>query len=80
MVSQQVTEQAIEHRSTLSEVRQAIQRLTPDQQNVLALRFSQEFSLAETAKIVDKSINAVKVLQFRALAALRRILAEDSKE
>ena len=80
LFSQQDTEQAIEHRSTLSEVRQAIQRLTPDQQNVLALRFSQEFSLAETAKIVDKSINAVKVLQFRALAALRRILAEDSKE
>jgi RNA polymerase sigma-70 factor (ECF subfamily) len=80
LVSLQDTESAIEHRATLSDVRRAILHLTPDQQNVLALRFSQEFSLEETAKIVDKSINAVKVLQFRALAALRRILAEDSKE
>lgn len=80
LVSQQDTESVIEHRATLSDVRLAILRLTPDQQNVLALRFSQEFSLEETAKIVEKSINAVKVLQFRALAALRRILAEDSKE
>ncbi len=80
LVSQQNTESTIEHRATLSEVSQAIQRLTPDQQNVLALRFSQELSLDETAKIVDKSVNAVKVLQFRALAALRRLLAEDKKE
>jgi RNA polymerase sigma-70 factor (ECF subfamily) len=80
LMSQQNTETTIERRVTLSEVRQAIQRLTPDQQNVLSLRFSQELSLDETAKIVDKSVNAVKVLQFRALAALRRILAEDSKE
>lgn len=80
LLSQQNTESTIEHRATLGEVSQALQRLTPDQQNVLALRFSQEFSLDETAKIVGKSVNAVKVLQFRALAALRRILAEDSKE
>lgn len=80
LVSQQNTESAIELRATLDELRSAIRRLTLDQQNVLALRFSQELSLEETAKIVDKSVNAVKVLQFRALAALRRILAEDSKE
>ncbi len=80
LVSQQNTESTIELRATLGELRSAIRRLTLDQQNVLALRFSQELSLEETAKFVDKSVNAVKVLQFRALAALRRILAEDSKE
>jgi RNA polymerase sigma-70 factor (ECF subfamily) len=80
LVSHQNTESTIEHRATLNELRRAIRRLTHDQQNVLALRFSQELSLEETAKIVDKSINAVKVLQFRALAALRRIMAEESKE
>ena len=80
LVSRQNTEAAIEHRGTLSALRRAIQRLTPDQQNVLALRFTQELSLEETAKVIDKSINAVKVLQFRAVAALRRFLAEDTEE
>lgn len=80
LVSSQNTESTIEHRVVLNDVRRAMQRLTPDQQNVLALRYSQELSLDETAKIIDKSVNAVKVLQFRALAALRRILAEESKE
>lgn len=54
------------------EVREAMQKLTPDQQHVIALRFSQELSLEETAQVMGKSINAVKVLQFRAIAALRR--------
>ena len=54
------------------EVREAMHQLTPDQQNVIALRFSQELSLEETAQVMGKTVNAVKVLQFRAIAALRR--------
>jgi RNA polymerase sigma-70 factor (ECF subfamily) len=56
------------------EVREAMQQLTPDQQNVIALRFTQELSLEETAQIMGKTVNAVKVLQFRAIAALRRLM------
>ncbi|MFZ6019478.1 MAG: sigma factor-like helix-turn-helix DNA-binding protein [Chloroflexota bacterium] len=41
---------------------------------MLALRFSQELSVQETARVMKKSVEAVKVLQFRALAALRRQL------
>ncbi len=55
-------------------VRRAFRELTPDQQNVLALRFGSGYSLKETARIVGKKANAVKQLQFRALAALRRRL------
>jgi RNA polymerase sigma-70 factor (ECF subfamily) len=58
------------------QVREALQRLTQEQQHVLALRFAEERSLDETAEIVGKSINAVKALQFRALASLRRLLEE----
>jgi len=54
------------------EVREALRQLTPDQQNVITLRFTQELSLEETAQVMGKSVNAVKVLQFRAIAALRR--------
>lgn len=56
------------------EVREALRKLTPDQQHVITLRFSQEMSLEETAGVMGKTVNAVKVLQFRAIAALRRHL------
>lgn len=74
--AQHSTEGAVDRAMTLHEIRWAMRKLTPDQQNVIALRFSQELSLEETAAIVGKSVNAVKVLQFRALAAMRRVLEE----
>ena len=70
------TEGTVDQALTMEEIRWAMVRLTSDQQHVLALRFSQDLSLEETATIVGKSINAVKVLQFRALAAMRRLLDE----
>ena len=57
-------------------VQQAYAQLTDEQQNVLALRFSQGYSLEETADVMKKNINAVKALQFRALAALQRQIGE----
>lgn len=57
-------------------VRTAMAHLTRDQQQVLALRFSQEYSLEETARVMGKTVGAVKVLQFRALESLRRLLEE----
>ena len=53
-------------------VQEAYAQLTHEQQDVLALRFGQGFSLEETARQMKKNINAVKALQFRALAALQR--------
>ena len=49
-----------------------LKELTTDQQHVLALRFGSGCSLAETAEIMGKKPNAIKQLQFRALAALRK--------
>ncbi len=60
--------------------RQALAQLTPDQQAVLTLRFGQGYSLEETAAVMRKKVNAVKALQFRALAALRRIIGEVANE
>ena len=53
----------------------ALQRLSPEQQNVLALRFGQGASLEETAGALGKTVNAVKQLQWRAVESLRRALA-----
>jgi RNA polymerase sigma-70 factor (ECF subfamily) len=57
-----------------ADVRRAIRRLTPEQQHVLSLRFGSELSLEETAQLMERSVNAIKALQFRALAGLRREL------
>lgn len=57
-------------------VQQAYAQLTSEQQEVLALRFGQGYSLEETANVLKKNVNAVKALQFRALAALQRQIGE----
>jgi RNA polymerase sigma-70 factor, ECF subfamily len=57
-------------------VNDAYAQLTPEQQHVLALRFGQGYSLEETATLMSKNVNAVKALQFRALAALQREVGE----
>jgi RNA polymerase sigma-70 factor (ECF subfamily) len=57
-------------------VTDAYSQLTAEQQHVLALRFGQGYSLEETATFMNKNINAVKALQFRALAALQREVGE----
>ncbi len=57
-------------------VRSAMKTLTPDQQHVLALRFGEGYSLEETAAVMKKNVNAVKALQFRALASLQRGIGE----
>ena len=51
--------------------------LTPDQRNVLALRVIAGLSVKEVAASLDKQPGAVKALQRRALAALRRKLANE---
>jgi RNA polymerase sigma-70 factor (ECF subfamily) len=61
-------------------VRQAYAQLTQEQQDVLALRFSQGYSLEETAVHMKKNVNAIKALQFRALAALQRQIGEVTYE
>jgi len=48
--------------------------LTPEQQHVLSLRFGQDLSHREVAELMGKSEGAVKLLQFRALHALRDLL------
>jgi RNA polymerase sigma-70 factor (ECF subfamily) len=61
-------------------VQSAYVKLTAEQQHVLALRFGQGYSLEETADLMAKNVNAVKALQFRALAALQREIGEVSDE
>ena len=61
-------------------VQLAYAQLTPEQQHVLALRFGRGYSIEETALHLKKNVNAVKALQFRALASLQRQIGEVTHE
>jgi RNA polymerase sigma-70 factor (ECF subfamily) len=56
----------------------AICKLTPEQRSVIVLRLIQDHSVAETARAMGRSEDAVKKLQSRALAALERMLETPS--
>lgn len=56
------------------ELQPHLDRLTDDQRAVLLLRFVADLKIREVAEAVDKSENAVKQLQLRGLAAVRRSL------
>lgn len=51
-------------------------QLTEDQRDVLALRIVADLPLAETARILDKEIGAIKALQRRAIHSLKRLIDE----
>jgi len=61
-------------------LRQALDALPADQREVLVWRFFAELSPAETAVLMGRSNGAVRILQHRALAALRGILGPSGAE
>jgi len=70
-----------EHREQMHAMEDIIQNfLTEDQRHVILLRFFEDFNLKETAKILGKNVNNVKVLQNRAIAKLRKEMNQQSKE
>jgi len=64
-----------ENRVLLDTLLMAIKNdLTEDQRHVIILRFLEEFSLRETAEIIGKDVQNIKVIQNRGIAKLRKIL------
>jgi RNA polymerase sigma-70 factor (ECF subfamily) len=60
------------HRWEITRLAGAIGRLTDEQQSVVQFRFVEGYSLEETARLMQKSVGAVKALQHRALLNLTR--------
>ncbi len=56
----------------------ALRALSADYQEVILLRFLMGFSVKETAELMKRSENAVKLLQFRALRALKKQLVDEN--
>ena len=73
---QQVSDREVERQ----ELRAALLRLTPDQRQVIMLKFFEGCSNDEVAQALDKPLGAVKSLQHRGLNALRRSLQIDEQE
>jgi len=56
---------------------ESVRRLRGDQRQVIVMRFVDGLSYPDIAKVLGKSIGAVRVIQYRALCALRRRLEDD---
>ncbi len=72
-VSADPSELAVDQLSN-DDLREALRALTDEQQQVLILRFFQDLSAAQAARIMGKSVGAVQALQHRALGSLERVL------
>jgi RNA polymerase sigma-70 factor (ECF subfamily) len=68
------TVQEVDRNIERQQLRDALMDLTPDQRQVIVLKFIEGWSNEAIARVVDKPIGAVKSLQHRALDSLRRIL------
>ena len=69
-------ESKLDSKSGFEKIKSAMGNLTEDQQEVLRLKFMSELSHSEIAKIMEKSEEAVRQLQCRALKALRQHLGK----
>jgi len=61
-----------------NELMSAMRKLGAEQQAVLLYRFGDEYSVLEVAEIMGKTTGAIKALQHRAIANLRRILTVEA--
>jgi RNA polymerase sigma-70 factor, ECF subfamily len=64
--------QGVDQAVAMDQIKAGLARLTPEQRQVIVLRFLEGKSLAETAAEVGRNEDAVKKLQSRGLASLRR--------
>lgn len=71
--------EAAEAKERKRNLQQAITQLTPEQQEVLALRFGYEMPIRDVAETMNKSEGSVKMLQVRAIAALTRTMTGSEK-
>lgn len=72
--------QAAQAEERREELRRALSSLTPDQRQVLVLKYLEDWSNAEIAQALEKPVGAVKALRNRGIQALRRYLLKNDSE
>jgi len=68
-------EEVVEQQLSSYQLRQALALLTPDQRQVVTLKYLEEWENEAIAMALNKPVGAVKSLQHRGIEALRRILS-----
>lgn len=71
--------QTVERRLEGEQLRAAMVLLTPDQRQVVVLKFLEDWGNEEIAYALGRSVGSVKALQHRALAALQRVLIREDR-
>ncbi len=70
---------AVEDEILMDIILRAIEnQLTENQRHVIILRFMEDFSLKETAKIMGKTVTNIKVTQNRAVSTLRKVIDDQA--
>jgi RNA polymerase sigma-70 factor (ECF subfamily) len=64
----------LERQQLHERLREAISKLTPSQQQVIVLRFGEGRNIREIGHLMGKSEGAVKLIQYRAMKRLRKLL------
>jgi len=70
-------EDVVATRARNTELREALGRLTPEQEEVVILKFVLGYGNEDIAAITRRTVGAVKSMQHRALASLERQLSEE---
>lgn len=73
-------EEVLQRQAEGDRVREAILHLRDEHRRVIILRFVQDLDYREVAEIVGKSVPAVRVIQHRALNALRKQMRPSEQE
>lgn len=70
-------EEKTTQRLRLERMRNVLSHLTPDQQQVIALKFLEEWSNEEVSRALNKPVGAIKSLQHRALVRLKKLMRDE---
>jgi RNA polymerase sigma-70 factor, ECF subfamily len=73
-------QQVTERNFSVEQLLAATEKLTVAQREVISLRFTSDLSTGEVARIMGKSVGAVKALQHSAIVALRKVLVVETNE
>jgi RNA polymerase sigma-70 factor (ECF subfamily) len=70
----------LEEQQLHQDLRDAISKLTPSQQQVIVLRFGEGRKIREIGHLMGKSEGSIKVMQYRAMKRLRKLLEKQGKK
>lgn len=71
---------SLEQRQTRQRLGRVLSRLTASQQQVILLRFGEGLKITEVGRLMGKSEGAIKLIQYRAVKRLRKLLEQEETE